>query len=60
MTRLYKDVDGRYYTLKGNTLAHAGRCLGGRRRTISHLNVSHKDCLAIGMTLIANNYEVKA
>lgn len=57
MTRLYKDMDGRYYTLKGNTLAKVGLRSEGYRRMYSHPSVTHKACLAIGLVLVANNYK---
>ena len=57
MTRLYKDIDGRYYTLTGNILARVGIRSGDRRRMFSHPSVTHEACLAIGLVLVANNYK---
>lgn len=57
MTRLYKDKDGRYYTLTGNTLAKIGLRSEDGRRMFSHPSVTHKACLAIGLALVANNYK---
>lgn len=57
MTRLYKDTDGRYYTLTGNTLVRVETRYGEWPRMFSHPSVTHKACLAIGLALVANNYK---
>ncbi len=57
MTRLYRDTDGRYYTLTGNTLVKFEIGYGERRRVFSHPIVTHEACLAIGLVLVANNYK---